>query len=275
MAVIAISQQIGSRGIALGEAAARELGYRFFTGDQLIAETATRFNVSSEWMKWFDVHTPHFWERGKADSHRYAAYYRAVFLHEAALDGLVVAGRGSAHFLPEKCCGLRVRVIAPLAVRVNQVVEDEKTPHAVADKRVREFDSEVKARTLSLFGIDLDDPTQYDVVVNTSRRSIPALAAMLAAMASQIDVDCQQDPSLKRAIVDAAIAAEVHAALIAHPKIRDAQITVDCAAGAVRVSGPGLVPPWDDLVIGVAQKIEGVASVEVGAVEEPITLTTS
>jgi osmotically-inducible protein OsmY len=74
---------------------------------------------------------------------------------------------------------------------------------------------------------------------------------------------------------DAAIAAEVHAALIAHPKIRDAQVAVNCSSGAVRVSGPGLVPPWDDLVIGIAQTIEGVASVEVGAEEAPITLTTS
>jgi cytidylate kinase len=275
MAVIAISQQIGSRGIALGEGTARELGYRFLTGDQLIAATATRFNVSAEQMKWFDTHTPHFWERGKADGDRFAAYYRAVFLHEASLDGLVVAGRGSAFFLPEKCSGLRVRVIAPLAARVNQVVEDEKVPPATADKRVREFDAELKARTLTLSGMDIDDPVQYDVVVNTDRRSLPALATMLAAMASRIEADSRQDPTGKRALLDAAIAAEVHAALIAHPKIRDAQVAVNCASGAVRVSGPGLVPPWDELVIGVAQKIEGVASVEVGAEEAPITLTTS
>ena len=275
MAVIAISQQMGSRGLALGEATARELGYRFFTGDQLIAETATRFNVSAEQMKWFDAHTPHFWQRGKADGDRFAAYYRAVFLHEAALDGLVVAGRGTAYFLPEKSGGLRVRVVAPLAARVSQIVEDEKIPQSAADKRVREFDAEVKARTLTLFGLDIDDPVLYDVVVNTSRRPLPALAATLAAMASRVEADVRQDPSGKRAILDAAIAAEVHAALIAHPKIRDAQVAVNCASGAVRVSGPGLVPPWDELVIGVAQKIEGVASVEVGAEEAPITLTTS
>ena len=74
---------------------------------------------------------------------------------------------------------------------------------------------------------------------------------------------------------DAAIAAQVHAALVAHPKIGDTQMSVNCSAGCVRVSGVGLVPPWDDLVIGVAQKIEGVASVEVGADDDPVTLTTS
>ena len=125
MAVIAISQQIGSRGIELGELAARELGYRFQTGEQLIAETAKRFNVSAEQMKWFDVHSPHFWER-KTDTSRFAAYYRAVFLQEAAQDRIVVAGRGSSHFLPEGGCGIRVRTMAPVADRIKQVAKEEK-----------------------------------------------------------------------------------------------------------------------------------------------------
>jgi cytidylate kinase len=275
MAVIAISQQIGSRGAALGELAAKELGYRFLSGEQLIAQTATRFNVSAEQMKWYDVHTPHFWERHKTEGYRFATFYRAVFLHEAALDRIVVAGRNSAHFLPEKCRGLRIRVIAPLAERINQTADDEKIPLDAADRRVREFDTEVKARSLSLFGIDLDEPTLYDLVVNTARRPLPVLAATLATLATRLDSDAAGDATPSTAMRDAAIAAEVHAALIAHPKIRDAQVAVNCSSGAVRVSGPGLVPPWDDLVIGVAQTVEGVASVEVGAEEAPITLTTS
>jgi osmotically-inducible protein OsmY len=96
---------------------------------------------------------------------------------------------------------------------------------------------------------------------------------MLAALATNIDSEAK--PERTKCMSDAAIAAQVHAALVAHPKIQDAQMSVNCSAGCVRVSGPGLVPPWDDLVIGVARTVEGVASVEVGAEEDPITLTTS
>jgi cytidylate kinase len=272
MAVIAITQQIGSRGIELGELAARELGYRFQTGDQIIAETARRFNVSAEQVKWFDVHNPRFWER-KSETGRFVAYYRAVFLQNAAQDRLVVAGRGSAHFLPEGGCGIRVRTMAPVAARVRQVANDEKLAAAAAEKRVRDFDTEVKARTQSLFGQDIDDATIYDLVINTGRLSLGSHANTLAALANHID--SQQSTERTRCMRDAAIAALVHAALVAHPKIGDAQISVNCSAGCVRVSGPGLVPPWDDLVVGVARTVEGVASIEVGAEEDPITLTTS
>jgi cytidylate kinase len=273
MAVIAISQQIGSRGIELGELTANELGYRFRTGEQLIAETATRFNVSAEQMKWFDVHNPHFWERLKTESPRYLAYYKAVMLREAAIDGLVVAGRSSSHFLPENGCGIRVRSIAPFAVRVLQVVADEKLDHSAAEKHVRDFDTTVKARTQSLFGIDLDDPVHYDVTINTARHSLAYFVATLAAIARSLDAEA--DAARLQTMRDAATAAGVHAALMAHPQIRDAQVEVGCRSGVVRVNGPGLVPPWDDLVIGVARQVEGVASVEVGAEEIPITLTTT
>jgi cytidylate kinase len=272
MAVIAITQQIGSRGIELGELTARELGYRFQTGEQLIAEAAKRFNVSTEQVKWFDVHNPHFWER-KTESGRFVAYYRAVFLEEAAQDRIVVGGRGSAHFLPVGGCGIRVRAMAPVADRIRQVAKDEHLAGTAAEKRVRDFDAEVKARTQSLFGYDIDDPAVYDLVINTARLSLQSHANTLAALANQIDNEHSAERT--RCMRDAAIGAQVHAALVAHPKIGDAQMSVNCSAGCVRVSGPGLVPPWDDLVIKVARTIEGVASVEVGAEEDPITLTTS
>jgi cytidylate kinase len=267
MAVIAISQQIGSRGIELGELTARELGYRFQSGEQLIAETAKRFNVSAEQMKWFDVHAPHFWER-KTDTGRFAAYYRAVFLQEAAQDRIVVAGRGSSHFLPEGGCGIRVRTMAPVADRIKQVAKEEKLAPAAADKRVRDFDTEVKARIQTLFGQDIEDPAIYDLVINTSRLPLASQAITLAALATHID--SESSPARTKCMRDAS-----NAALVAHPKIGDTQMSVNCSAGCVRVSGVGLVPPWDDLVIGVAQRIEGVASVEVGAEEDPVTLTTS
>lgn len=268
MAVIAISQQIGSRGAALGELAARELGYRFLTGEQIIATTATRYNVNAEQVKWFDVHNPHFWER-KTDSHRFLAFSRAVLLGEAAQDRIVVVGRSSSHFIPENSSGLRIRVVAPVAARIEQIAEEEKLQPAAAERRVRDYDAEVKARSLSLFGVDIDDASVYDLVINTCRHPLPHLASMLAALATQVDAE---EISGRRAVLfDASIAAQVHAALVAHPKIRDAQVSVNCSSGCVRVSGPGLVPPWDELVIGVAQQIDGVSSVEVGADEAPIT----
>jgi cytidylate kinase len=262
MAIIAINQQLGSAGIQLGELAAAKLGYRFLTGEQLIAATAERFDVSAEQMRIFDIHTPHFWERGKSETPRYIAFFRAVLLKELAGDPAVVVGRSVAFMVPESPCALRVRVIAPFASRVARVMADEKLAASAAEKHTQTYDTEVKARIQSLFNSDIDDPANYDLVIRNALHpmamNVDSLVAAAAAMAANID-----NVAPKR-LRDAAIAAQVHAALFAHPKIRDAQIAVGCADGCVNLSGPGLVPPWDELVISVARSVEGVAKVNVG-----------
>jgi len=273
MAVIAISQQVGSRGIELGRLTAEQLGWRFKTGEELIAEAARRFGVSEDQLLWFDLRTPHFWERLRSESHRYLSYIRAVLLRELAHDSIVVAGRTLAHQTPPVRCALRVRVVSPIAERIKCTEQEERLSAASAEKHVREIDRETKARSQSLSGVDVDDPTLYDLIVNSFGQPLEAIARVLAAAAGQINASA--DAAARSALHDAAIAGEVHAALLAHPKIRDAQISVACRAGTVRLTGPGLVAPWDELVCGVARTIDGVSAVEVGAEQPPMPYPTA
>jgi len=268
MAVIAISQQIGSRGTEVGRLAAEQLGWRFKTGQEIIAEAAHRFGVSEDQLLVFDLRTPHFWERLKTESHRYLAYIRAVLLRELAQDSIVVAGRTLAHQIPPIRYALRVRVISPTAERVKTVAQEEKLAPAAAEKYVRDQDREEKARSQSLSGVDIDDPAVYDLLVNSSAQPMESIARILANAAREIDATA--GASSRAALRDAAIGAEVHAALLAHPKIRDAHIVVTCREGMVRLNGPGLVAPWDGLVTEVARGIDGVTAVEVAAEEPPM-----
>ena len=96
---------------------------------------------------------------------------------------------------------------------------------------------------------------------------MPLLIALVSAAAAEIDHSVS--PAQWCMMRDAALAAEVRAMLMVHPKIGHAPLEVNCASGAVRVNGPGLVPPWDDLIGDVARNIQGVTSVEVNAEESP------
>ena len=263
MAVIAINQQLGSAGAQLGELAAAKLGYRFLTGEQLIAATAEQFGVSADQMRIFDIHTPHFWERTKTETPRYIAFFRAVLLKELAAERAIVVGRSVAFMLPESPCTMRVRVVAPTASRVARVMADENLAQAAAEKHLQTYDTEVRARIQSLYNLDIDDASNYDLVIKNAHHPLSAMADALTAAASASEAAC--DAAAPKRLRDSAIAAQVHAALFAHPKIRDAQISVGCADGCVRLDGPGLVPPWDELVIEVARSVEGVATVQVGA----------
>jgi cytidylate kinase len=270
MAIIALTQHLGTRAFELGRLTAERLGYRFLTADELIAQTSHVFKVTPEQLVIVDERRPHFWERLKTDTQRVVAFFRAALLKEMAANNLVVAGRSVTFLLPECGCGLRVRLTGPFKERADQIAREEGLTPAVAERRVRDYDREVRARVQTLFNYDLDDPGNFSLVLNTFAMPLGSAASMLAWLANELDRSTR--PEQWARMRDAALEAEIRAALILHPKIGHAPVEVQCARGAVQINGPGLVPPWDDLVNEVVRQVDGVVSVQVVADEQPVTV---
>ncbi len=270
MAVIAINQQLGSRGDELGQLAAAALGYRFWGRRELVTAAAHAYRVEPEQFLIIDEHQPHFWERPKVDADRLRAFLRAALFKEMAHDRAVFASSSGAQLMPGNGCALRVRAIAPLPIRVLNLASIEELTPAAAEKRIRAHDTEVKARAQTLYNFDIDDPCVYDLVLNTAVLPLETLVVLLRSCIEKIEASA--DGHGMQQLRDAAVAAQVRAALLSHPKFGGADINVDCVSGAVRVDGPGLVAPWDDLARKVAADIEGVTSCAIGADNTPMPL---
>jgi cytidylate kinase len=268
MAIIAISQQLGSRGNDLGQLVARRLGYRFMSREDLIAQVSRVYKVTADQLVVLDERQPHFWSRLKTEGARFASFFRATLLREMAQNRLVTVSPSAPVFLPPYGCGLKVRVVGPFDDRVRLVGEMENLASVAAQRRVRDHDREVRARIQTLMGVDIEDPSSYDIVVNGYGAPLQIAAEGLATCAEQVDalIGAEQWQRMR----DAATAAQVRAACHAHPKLGHAPIEVMCTQGAVQVRGPGLVPPWDELANQVASTVEGVRSVAVEADETPI-----
>jgi cytidylate kinase len=267
MAIIAITQHLGTRGELLGRTLADRLGYRFMNVQDIIDEASKTYKITPELLVIVDERRPHFWERLKTDTARFIPIFKAVLLKHMAEDRLVVIGRSVAQLMPDFNCGLKVRLAGPLKERVKEVATEEKLAPAVAERRVRDYDREVRARMQALFEVDIEDPAAHHLTLNTFTMPMPLLIALVTAAVAEID--SSSGPEQWRLMRDAALAAEVRAMLMVHPKIGHAPLEVNCASGAVRVNGPGLVPPWDDLIGDVARNVAGVTSVEVNAEESP------
>ena len=270
MAIIAINQQLGSRGDELGQLAAGALGYRFWGRREIISAAAREYHVDPDQFVILDERQPHFWERPKVDTDRLRAFLRASLFKEMARDRAVFASSSGAQLMPANGCALRVRAMAALPVRVRNITEIEGLSPTAAEKRVRDHDREVKARALSLYNFDIDDAQIYDLVLNTSVLPLSAMVETLRSCTAYIDASL--DGNGIQELHDAALAAQVRAALLSHPKFGHADITVECTRGAVCMNGPGLVAPWDNLARQVAAEIEGVTSCDIGAANPPMPL---
>jgi cytidylate kinase len=266
MAIIAITLHLGTRGELLGRALADRLGYRFMNVQDVIDEASKTYHITPELLVVVDERRPHFWQRLKTDTARFIPIFKSVLLKHMAEDRLIVLGRAVAQMMPDHGCGLRLRLSGPLSERVKEVAAEEQLTPVVAERRVRDYDREVRARMQTMFDFDIEDPSAHHLTLNTFTTPMPLLIATLATAVAEIDRTAT--PEQWRLMRDAALAAEVRAMLLVHPKIGHAPLEVNCARGAVQVNGPGLVPPWDDLIGDVARGVAGVTSVEVNA-EEP------
>lgn len=87
---------------------------------------------------------------------------------EAANEGnVVIEGRLAGWMVRE--ADLKIWLDAPLRVRVERVARREGKPYDVAFMETVEREKSNRKRYLNLYGIDIEDLSIYDLVINTSK----------------------------------------------------------------------------------------------------------
>lgn len=180
--VITISREVGSGGTTVARLVAQELGFRLWDREILEA-MAERLKAELRHVERWDEQVPSAIEsvmRGALQRTPVTATYKRILkeiLTEIAGRGrAVIVGRGGACLLPES---LRVRVVAPLEVRVARVAELEKLTEHQARRLVMDTDARRRRFGRIHFKQDLDSPLLYDLVINTERMSLEFAATLV------------------------------------------------------------------------------------------------
>jgi cytidylate kinase len=105
---------------------------------------------------------------------RYVGALKSVVRELARGESIVIRGRGSQFILKEYPGSLHVLVVAPLEVRVERVMQDLKIDREAACQEIARFDRSRHEFVKRYFQAELEDPLQYDLVINTGRLSFNA-----------------------------------------------------------------------------------------------------
>ena len=169
---VALSRLPHSGGAELGQRVANKLEFGFF-GIEIVERMARELGIQSQLVAMLDEHIRSSVERYVADSFRRGALTESVYLRQlmrtlATLgEGghAVILGRGSPYVLrPERT--LRVLVVAPRDYRLERLAEGTGRGADAADKRLEREDAERREFIEHHFGVNPDDSTLYDLVVN-------------------------------------------------------------------------------------------------------------
>jgi len=173
-AILTISRQYGSGGREIGQAVARELGYRYVDRDTLLAGLCGDGPQWEQWAKNFDEHDPSIWERYDWSFRGFAALVQRCIHEQALHGGVVIMGRGANFALKGVPHAYRVRVEAPLDIRIERIMLREQVNRDAAKLLCERTDHD-RARFLhSLYGGRWDDPAEYDRVLTVTSQAVDA-----------------------------------------------------------------------------------------------------
>lgn len=271
MAILTISQEMGSGGAEIGMTAAKRLGYTYVDNEELLGR-AQRYGLGEDRLARLAEDRPSWIERFDADTRRCIMALQVALYEFAHDDDVVLMGGGGQWLLRGVPHALRVRVVAPFPERVTRLTaslsgqgRERATPKTVA-QFIRRDDIQKAARMRYLFDVELKDPSLYDVLINTAVLSREAAVKLLADVAQQADFSTTDDG--RQLVADRALASQVEVVLAGHPDMRRRVIGVESSRGAVTLELPSGVDP--DVALAVARDVTGVHSVTLRIAEVPI-----
>ena len=204
--VIAFARTVGSAGEDVAQAAAKELGFRYYDY-QVVQEAAQEAGVSSETVSEAE-HTPSLMTRilealarnpsmpvaAWADpvplatsplltSSEYRRFIEEVIRDLARQGEAVIVGHGSAMILHEHPDALRVFVTGSREVRAKRMMERMGVDQRTAERTIERSDSERQDYFRRFYERDWLSPDRYDLCINTDRITAEQGASLVAAAA--------------------------------------------------------------------------------------------
>src|SRR5215475_12537794 len=268
MAIVTISHQMGSSGPDVGMAVGQRLGYHY-VDQELLQDAVRRYGLAEEKLSHLDESKPTLFERFDAETRHYITILQTTLLEFAEADNVVLMGRGGQWLLRGIPHVLRVRVIAPFDHRVKQWIRrtaemtGETPNHRAAADFVRRDDSEKKGRMRYLYEVDVDDPTLYDIIVNSEKLPYDAAVEMIERVIRHRNLTTTE--SGRQVVADRALASRVQVALAMNPETRRYRITVEAQAGVVTLEGTSAL----EQAVLAARDVMGVREVRTRPVEIP------
>jgi len=154
----------------------------------------------------------------------------------------------------------RVRIIAPLQLRVELLMKREGLTEEAARERISQVDEERRRWTRFMYGKNLKDPELFDLCINLERVSFPSACNMLLNLVQQGDF--KVTPESLAAVENSYLSACVLAALLDNPKTFEFEVGATAEGGCVTLEGPYLEEADRSAVLDTARTVTGVADVQ-------------
>lgn len=228
MSIICISRGSYYRGREVAHRLAEILDYGCISRDTLL-DGSDKFDIPEIKLMRNIRHATQILERFSLGRERYINFISSAILEHLKRDNYIYHGISGQYFFYQVNHLLKVRIIAKLDDRAAEEAERQNISLDQARLQLSHDDEERRRWALFLYGIDIVEPSLYDLVVNVSALSVEDAANLIAQAAR---MHCYESTEESRNKVNAlALSAAVKNALFDFP-----QAGVNATNGKIYIS---------------------------------------
>lgn len=259
MAIITISRGTHSGGKNVGESLAAKLGYPCFSREEIVREASRDFGVPEEQMNATMADPPRFWQQVPSKRIAHMNYFRTTLVKHFEEGNFVYHGYAAHLLLGKSIKILRVRINADIEYRIKAAMNDLNISRNEAIKGIDRVDRQNAMWAKALYGIDWNDPSLYDLVVNLQKISMPGAVETLAFMTTLNDFFI--DEQAMKAIDDLSLSSRVRSALSKDPRTTNAKVSASAEDGEVTLEGYVNSGRTLDALLEITESQPGVRSI--------------
>jgi cytidylate kinase len=128
----------------------------------------------------------------------------SVVYQLAAADNAILVGAGGQLLLAEATDVLRVKIVAPVEVRIQRLAAAYDLTLTAAREAVLHADQEQRDYNRAVLGVEWDDPLMWDLVANTERLTVDEVCTLVCALIEGPQFTAGLAPVMKRVLSAAA-----------------------------------------------------------------------
>jgi len=211
MPIITISRGSYSRGKEVAEKLAQRLNYDCVSREILL-EASEEFNIPELGLVRAIHDSPSILERFRHGKERYISYYQYALLKHVQKDNVIYHGLAGQYFLRHIPHVLKVRILANLEDRVNEIMKRDDISQREAQDVLKKDDEERRRWGLKLYGTDTWDSRLYDIVILIDRLTVDDAVELIMETAKRPAF--QTTIESQKILDDKLLCAKIHAMLV-------------------------------------------------------------
>jgi cytidylate kinase len=267
VAIIFLSRGTMSGVRLVAKSLVERMGYRSLSREDLIARVNQHGEIANQVVEHVGNATRAYDEFSQL-RRPYVILMRLALLEYIRDDNVIYHGYSGQLLVPPLSHVLRVRVNAPLGMRLRMTMDRLGCDEKAAGEYVQTQDEARVRWARFMYGRDIRDPELYDLMVNLNRLPLPAVCTLIQATAAEPHFATTE---AVRQEVDALLAASrIEAAIVTDERTRCIEIAAQAAAERVKLIGPWLEESRREVVLAIARSASGGRELEYVTGYEPV-----